>query len=79
MRDFQHYSGGVYSSNECKKTPQDVNHAVLAVGYNVTEKAEKYWIVKNSWGASWGLKGYFWIARGQNMCGLATCASYPLV
>ena len=55
----------------------DVNHAVLAVGYG-TENGVDYWLVKNSWAESWGDKGYFKIARGNNMCGIAVCNSYPL-
>ncbi|XP_070542695.1 pro-cathepsin H-like [Ptychodera flava] len=77
--DFQFYKRGVYSSKLCRKSPEHVNHAVLATGFNETESGEKYWIVKNSWGADWGLHGYFWIKRGENMCGLADCASYPVV
>jgi len=79
--DFQNYDGGVYSSTECGTGPGDVNHAVLIVGYNVTADSSKtpYWIVKNSWGDSWGLDGYFWILKGQNECGLTDCASYPEV
>lgn len=77
--DFRFYKQGVYSSIMCRKDPQHVNHAVLAVGYNTTEKGEPYWIVKNSWGEDFGIKGYFWIVRGKNMCGLADCASYPIV
>jgi C1A family cysteine protease len=33
-------------------------HAVLAVGY---DDKEKRFIVRNSWGANWGIKGYFTI------------------
>ncbi|XP_019127850.2 pro-cathepsin H isoform X2 [Larimichthys crocea] len=76
--DFMHYSKGVYSSTECHKTTDKVNHAVLAVGYGA-ENGSPYWIVKNSWGPRWGIEGYFLIERGTNMCGLAACASFPEV
>ena len=47
--DFQHYSGGVYTSTVCGSGPEDVNHAVLAVGYDHdAESGLDYWIVKNS-------------------------------
>jgi len=53
-----------------------VNHAVLAVGSGATDKP--YYIIKNSWGTSFGIQGYFWMVRGKNMCGVATCASYAV-
>ncbi|KAK0132713.1 Pro-cathepsin H [Merluccius polli] len=69
-----------YTSSVCKNTTETVNHAVLAVGYGVEEEGgTPYWIVKNSWGPTWGMDGYFLIERGRNMCGLAACCSYPLV
>jgi cathepsin H len=77
VNDFMNYHSGVYTSTRCRKGDQDVNHAVLVVGYGTTEQKKNYWIVKNSWGSRWGLQGYFWIARGNNECGLAQCASYP--
>jgi cathepsin H len=76
--DFSHYTSGVYISSICKSGAMDVNHAVLAVGYG-TDDDTQYWTVKNSWGASWGEAGYFRILRNKNMCGIATCASYPVV
>ena len=78
--DFRLYAGGVYESAQCKNQPQDVNHAVLAVGYGVAKEDDrKYWIIKNSWGEGWGVNGYFMMTRGKNMCGVADCASYPIL
>ncbi|KAJ0981127.1 hypothetical protein J5N97_009382 [Dioscorea zingiberensis] len=78
VNSFMSYKSGVYSSDTCGSSPMDVNHAVLAVGYGV-EKGVPYWLVKNSWGADWGMDGYFKMVLGKNMCGVATCASYPVV
>lgn len=78
--DFRHYAGGVYSSTVCGSRPEDVNHAVLAVGYDHDDESGKdYWIVKNSWGTSFGVEdGYFWMERGANMCGVSDCAAFPV-
>lgn len=78
ITSFNRYVSGVYSVKNCGKTTKDVNHAVLLTGYG-TENGMKYWSVKNSWGASWGIKGYFKIERGVNMCAIAQCNSYPLI
>jgi cathepsin H len=74
---FKDYKSGVYTSEDCKNGPMDVNHAVLLVGYGV-ENGMDYWLIKNSWSDSWGDEGYFKIQRGVNMCGIAVCNSYPL-
>ncbi|CAJ2649964.1 unnamed protein product [Trifolium pratense] len=76
--DFRLYKKGVYTSTTCGNTPMDVNHAVLAVGYGV-EDGVPYWLIKNSWGGDWGDHGYFKMELGKNMCGVATCSSYPVV
>lgn len=75
---FRFYKEGVYTSETCGSTPMDVNHAVLAVGYGV-HNGTSYWLIKNSWGGDWGDGGYFRMELGKNMCGVATCASYPKV
>jgi cathepsin H len=75
---FKDYKSGIYSSPACSTLPDHVNHAVLAVGYGVSGN-QLYYIVKNSWGDTWGDKGYFLIQRGVNMCGVADCASFPII
>eukprot|EP00636_Phaeomonas_parva_P015293 CAMPEP_0118881596 /NCGR_PEP_ID=MMETSP1163-20130328/21020_1 /TAXON_ID=124430 /ORGANISM="Phaeomonas parva, Strain CCMP2877" /LENGTH=353 /DNA_ID=CAMNT_0006818413 /DNA_START=170 /DNA_END=1231 /DNA_ORIENTATION=+ len=77
--DFKSYTGGVYTSTVCKSGPEDVNHAVLDVGYGVdADSGLDYWIIKNSWGTDWGMDGFFWMERGVNMCGVANCNSFPI-
>lgn len=74
--DLMHYTSGVYSSTKCHNTPDQVNHAVLAVGYG-TDSGTKYWTIKNSWSEDWGNRGYFNMEKDVNMCGVAVCSSYP--
>jgi hypothetical protein len=50
------------------KGEQVGGHAIEIVGYGINSEGEKYWIVKNSWGEDWGMKGYFYMRRGTNEC-----------
>ena len=73
--DFQFYKSGIYSSTKCSNSSLD--HAVLAVGYG-EYKDTPFIIIKNSWGADWGMDGYIYFStKINNMCGIATDASYP--
>ena len=79
-RYFQSYSSGVLTSSSCGTS---LDHGVLIVGYGA-ENGIDYWLVKNSWGTSWGDKGYVKIARTDStndagICGIAMDPSFPSV
>jgi len=74
QRAFQSYKSGILSAACGTK----LDHGVLAVGYS-----DDYWIVKNSWGATWGMEGYVQLARGESSgpageCGILSQPSYPV-
>lgn len=75
---FQSYKSGVLTGDSCGTT---LDHGVLVVGYG-TENGQDYWLVKNSWSASWGDEGYIKIGRSDStnspgVCGIAMQPSYP--
>ena len=79
-RYFQFYSSGVLDNPSCGT---NLDHGVLIVGYG-TEDNTPYWLVKNSWGTSWGDQGYVKILRSnstddEGICGIAMQPSLPIV
>ncbi len=79
-RVFQLYSSGVITSDGCGT---NLDHGVLIVGYG-EENETPYWLVKNSWGSTWGEDGFVKIARSNSSsskgtCGIAMQPSYPSV
>ncbi len=81
QRYFQSYAGGILT--DATKCGQNLDHGVLCVGFG-EENGIKYWLVKNSWGASWGENGYVKIARSDStndpgVCGITMMASFPTV
>ena len=71
---FQLYHGGIYDESSC--SPSNLDHGVGCVGYG-SEDGTKYWIVRNSWGTSWGEKGYIRMIWKNNQCGIASMATLP--
>lgn len=76
---LQYYYGGIINPSwswEC--SPSGVDHGVTIVGYG-EDNGTKYFIVRNSWGADWGEKGYFRIVRGKGACGINTGVVGPIM
>jgi len=71
---FQDYTGGVLTS-----CPTTIDHCVQLTGYNNYGGSGAYWIVRNSWGTSWGENGYIWIAIGSDLCSIGDEATVPSV
>ncbi|XP_011495433.1 PREDICTED: cathepsin O-like isoform X2 [Ceratosolen solmsi marchali] len=70
---WQNYLGGIIQFH-CDGSFANLNHAVQIVGYDKTAEIP-YYIVRNSWGSSFGDKGYLYIAIGNNLCGIANQVS----
>jgi len=56
-KDFEDYTGGIYSQYVNKYLPS--NHEISIIGYGKTYTGEEFWIGRNSWGTYWGEAGFF--------------------
>ncbi|RHY40292.1 hypothetical protein DYB30_003075, partial [Aphanomyces astaci] len=75
---FYFYAGGYYNDLNCKSGIDDLDHSVVAVGYT-KHLGKTYTLVKNSWSTHWGDNGYIKIAQEDNICGVATSPTYPML
>jgi len=87
QREFQLYKSGVFTG-ECGAK---LDHGVLVVGYGNAGSDGDYYLVKNSWGLSWGDGGYIYLGRGTDpktgepynkgagQCGILAQASFPVL
>ncbi|KAF7105391.1 hypothetical protein CFC21_106204 [Triticum aestivum] len=80
-KHFHHFKLGIYNG-PCGDGK--LNHAVTVVGYGQQKQnGAKYWIVKNSWGGTWGDKGFMQMKRGtknpSGQCGIAMQPVFPLM
>jgi len=64
---FAAYTGGVFTDKTYYNT---INHAIILVGW---DDAKGAWLLKNSWGPSWGVDGFMWIKYGTCNVGLGAC------
>jgi cathepsin F len=71
---FQMYTSGILRPTKRSCNPAELDHGVTLVGFGV-EKGVKYWIIRNSWGSSWGEDGYIRLERGTGACGMNTNVS----
>jgi C1A family cysteine protease len=73
---FQMYHSGIFSNVKCGT---QLDHAVMVVGWG-EENGQEYWIMRNSWGTTWGELGYMRVAiqeGSKGVCGIQSDVVYP--
>jgi C1A family cysteine protease len=74
---FHSYKGGILRASKCGL---NTNHAVVIVGLGHDSKKDMYyWLVRNSWGSSWGEKGYIRLEYGKNACDISKKPAYTSI
>jgi len=71
--NWSFYTGGIFPASSCSTS---IDHCVQATGYDVTNG---YWVIRNSWGTSWGLQGFMQLQYGQNACAVAQVVTSSIV
>ncbi|XP_038218244.1 digestive cysteine proteinase 1 [Zerene cesonia] len=77
-KSFSFYSNGVYYEPKCKNKVDELDHAVLAVGYGILN-GQKYWLIKNSWSNLWGNDGYVLMSMKEDNCGVQAAPTYVIM
>ena len=77
QRVFQSYKSGIFDDTSCGT---QLDHATNVVGWG-SQDGEEYWIMRNSWGTSWGEEGYMKLAivSGAGLCGIQMQPLFPTV
>ena len=78
-RSLAYYAGGVFVPND-DDCDGSLNHGALLVGFGVDDESGlTYWLVKNSWGDTWGEEGYLRLVRGRGACGITDLVVHSVV
>ncbi|XP_074274068.1 cysteine protease XCP1-like [Silene latifolia] len=73
---FLNYVGGIYDGG----CGSDFDHSVAVIGYGTDDSSGKdYWIIKNSWGETWGENGFMRLLRDESVCPITVDASFPIM
>ena len=75
---FTFYSHGSYYDEKCQNSPDNLDHAVLAVGYTHIN-GKLVWKIKNSWSTYWGNDGYIYMSAENNNCGVMDAPTVPII